>query len=499
MYFEKIIGMTHIFLKKEPKLSSKFQSFPYQGEAVQAIRDLEYAAIFHEQGLGKTKIAIDVLLYWLDRKEVDTVLIVAKKSLLANWQKEFRTHTFIKPRMISGNHRANHYVFNSPARVMLTHYEAIKGEKDRFELFLKTRDVAIILDESTKIKNPDSSIASVLFRLAPLFKRRVIMTGTPVANRPFDIWSQIWFLDQGKSLGNDYARFRGTTDLSKDLFQDKTAQAEYEKILDQIFEKIASFSVRQTKADGVMALPEKIIRTVLTSWETRQHELYKQIRDETRAIVIRDGVPSEDNADEVLKRLLRLVQISSNPQLIDESYRGDPGKVDALTGLVDNILSRDEKCIVWTSFTENVDWLAERLKVHGVAKVHGKLPMALRNAMIERFLGEVECRILIATPGAAKEGLTLTVANHVVFFDRSFSLDDYLQAQDRIHRISQKKTCYVYNLVMQDSVDEWVSVLLRAKQLAAQLAQGDITLEHYRSQMTYDFGEWLKRTLGIDE
>ena len=83
--------------------------------------------------------------------------------------------------------------------------------------------------------------------------------------------------------------------------------------------------------------------------------VYKQIRDETRAIVIRDGVPSEDNADEVLKRLLRLVQISSNPQLVDESYRSDPGNIDALIGLVDNILSRDEKCIVWTSFTENVD------------------------------------------------------------------------------------------------------------------------------------------------
>ena len=95
----------------------------------------------------------------------------------------------------------------------------------------------------------------------------------------------------------------------------------------------------------------------------------------------------------------------------------------------------------------------------------------------------------MATPGAAKEGLTLTVANHVIFYDRSFSLDDYLQAQDRIHRISQEKPCFVHNLIMEDSVDEWIDVLLHAKEIAAQLAQGDISLDYYKSQMSYDFGE----------
>ncbi len=108
-----------------------------------------------------------------------------------------------------------------------------------------------------------------------------------------------------------------------------------------------------------------------------------------------------------------------------------------------------------------------------------------------------ECRILLATPGAAKEGLTLTVANHVIFFDRSFSLDDYLQAQDRIHRISQTKICYVHNLIMEDSIDEWVDILLKSKELAAQLAQGDISLEFYRSQMTYEFGDILREILGL--
>jgi SNF2 family DNA or RNA helicase len=98
-----------------------------------------------------------------------------------------------------------------------------------------------------------------------------------------------------------------------------------------------------------------------------------------------------------------------------------------------------------------------------------------------------EDRILIATPGAAKEGLTLTAANHVIFYDRSYSLDDYLQAQDRIHRLSQKRTCYIYNMILQDSIDEWIDSLLEEKRLAAQLTQGDIDAATYASRASLSF------------
>ena len=63
--------------------------------------------------------------------------------------------------------------------------------------------------------------------------------------------------------------------------------------------------------------------------------------------------------------------------------------------------------------------------------------------------------MLFATPASAKEGLTLTEANHVIFYDRGFSLDDYLQAQDRIQNI-QTKTCYVHNIITKGTIDEWI-------------------------------------------
>ena len=76
----------------------------------------------------------------------------------------------------------------------------------------------------------------------------------------------------------------------------------------------------------------------------------------------------------------------------------------------------------------------------------------------------------------------MTVANHAIFYDRGYSLDDYLQSQDRIHRVSQEKVCFVYNLIMANSIDEWIDRLLENKLLAAQLVQGDISEEEYATK-----------------
>ena len=157
------------------------------------------------------------------------------------------------------------------------------------------------------------------------------------------------------------------------------------------------------------------------------------------------------------------------------------------------------KAIIWTGFTKNVSRIAQRYPQMRPARVHGQLSIADRTRDLDRFVEDPSCRILVATPGAAKEGLTLTVANHALFFDRTFSLDDYLQAQDRIHRISQTNECVVENLVAVGTIDEWVGELLSAKELAAALVQGDITRDEYRDQATYAFNQVLQEVLNPPE
>ena len=132
------------------------------------------------------------------------------------------------------------------------------SEKVQFELYLATRNVAIIIDESAKLKNPDAALTKTFFDLAPFFQKRVIMTGTPVANRPYDIWAQIYFLDQGKSLGTDFKVFKRETDLSNKLSESTDLQFDFEDSVSRIHTKIRDFSVRETKNSGIIELPDKV-------------------------------------------------------------------------------------------------------------------------------------------------------------------------------------------------------------------------------------------------
>ena len=154
-----------------------------------------------------------------------------------------------------------------------------------------------------------------------------------------------------------------------------------------------------------------------------------------------------------------------------------------------------EKCIVWTNYIENVEKFSKVYSEYGTVKIHGGMKIVDRTLSVERFNRD-NYNIMFATPASAKEGLTLTVANHVIFYDRGFSLDDYLQAQDRIHRISQKKTCYIHNIILNGSIDEWIDILLKSKQNAAFLAQGDINLSEYQQVADYSFGDIIKEILG---
>lgn len=486
--------MKRIHLRKEPSLLVKHDAFQYQKAAFEAIKDLDYAAIFHEQGLGKTKIAIDLLLYWLDKTSIDTVLIVTKKQLVQNWIREFKEHTFIQPAIIDTNRQNNYYVFSGPSRVIITNFETIVSEKERYQLFLKTRNVAIIVDESAKLKNPSTSLTKAFFELAPLFHKRVIMTGTPVANRPFDIWAQIYFLDFGKSLGIDFNEFKSQTDLSNRLANDDSLRDSFEYDVSRIHDKIKAFTVRETKDSGIIELPDKIFIRESAYFSADQEALYNKISEELRIEVEKNGEIIEDDSSAIVKRLLRLVQVASNPRLVDDSYHGVSAKEIVLDRLINQIVANGEKCIVWTNFIENVEKFTEVYADYGAVKIHGEMRITDRNKSVDKFRLD-ENKVLFATPASAKEGLTLTMANHVIFYDRGFSLDDYLQAQDRIHRISQNKTCYVHNIVLERSIDEWVDVLLRAKQNAALLAQGDITLNEYHDNADYSFGDLIKQIL----
>jgi len=499
-----------VVLKKHGKAGKELHApFPYQHEAFQTLRNLEYGAVFHEQGLGKTKIGIDLALCWLAEDIVDSVIFVTKKSLVMNWQREILFHTNLKPRILGANRNQNRDIFNKPIRFYIAHYECIKSEKERIKMFSKTRALGVVLDEAQKIKNPESTLFKAFEEISTAFVRRFVLTGTPIANRPYDIWAPIYFLDQGKSLGNDFESFKNGYDIPRikiDGEQEsgqpqapnqsaEDVEFKYANRLSTIFDRIGEFAVRETKDSSGLILPKKNFHKQICTWEDKQSELYQSYLEEARASLYKDGNWLEDNAGAILKKLLRLVQVASNPKIIDESYVAIPGKFDELYRLISSNKSKGEKTLVWSSFTNNVDWLQIKLKEFGAAKIHGKMDMITRDRSVDKILNSDDCFVLVATPGSAKEGLTLTSANHVIFYDRSFSLDDYLQAQDRIHRISQKRICHITTLILPGSIDEWVDDLLIAKELSAKLGLGDIDQDKFLESIDFSFYAKLKSFL----
>ena len=332
--------MSNIKFFHNTNFETKKPAFPYQQDAFNAIKDLEYAAIFHEQGLGKTKIAIDLMVYWLEKKSIDTIFVVTKKQLVRNWEKEFNIHTHIKPKILGSDKGSNFFILNSTARIVLTNFETISSEKERLKLYLKTRNVAIVIDESTKIKNPESQLTQNFFELSTFFKLRVIMTGTPVANRPYDIWAQIFFLDQGRSLGTNFEEFMRKTNLSNDLNQNDEKRKEFEDCVSSIFEKIKSFTVRETKNSGIITLPNKNYFNEYCEFENTQGIMYNTLKTEYELLIQKGDDTLLDESESSLKRLLRLIQVASNPRLIDDLYGYESGKEIKLNQLLEQIINR---------------------------------------------------------------------------------------------------------------------------------------------------------------
>ena len=436
------------------------------------------------------------MLLWLREDVVDTTFVVTKKSLVQNWTDELLSHCHITPKILFSSSRSNSVALNSPVLIYVMNYEVIATNLDLIGQFLGTCRVGVILDESQKIKNPETKLSENLHSIAKSFARRVIMTGTPIANRPYDIWSQIKFLDDGKALGGSFTEFKTALDLPS---QSSLLPA-YGKRLEGIMEKIRDFSIRETKRTAGIVLPNKEILSHFVDLSPRQSRIYAAYRDEMRYELQneKDDDFRIDDAEEVLKRLLRLVQCACNPILLDREYNEIPSKYSKLMELLGDIGLDSNKVIIWSGFIDNINWLNEQLDQFMPQKVHGHMAIADRNEAIRKFKTEKECRILLATPGTAKEGLTLTVAHHAIFFDRGFSLDDYIQAQDRIHRISQTEDCFVHNLIARNTIDEWVDSLLHAKYQAAQLAQGDISRKEFDVAFAHDLSGMLSELLSIN-
>ena len=438
----------------------------HQDEGTLFLRENERAALFDEQGLGKSKQLIDAIVAEIGAGTIGAALIICPNGLKTNWAQEVEKFSSLTYAVFGSGRNARRVAFRSlRAAFYIINYEAVDSEIASLKALLRFKPIAMVLDESHRIKTPEAKTTQAVLELRAHAARRYILTGTPVANKPEDLWSQMLFLDDGQSLGTSFEAFQ----------RHYRAGTEGYKNVDQLRDRIADKSLRRTKAEA-LALPSKGYARVLVELQGAQRVMYDRMREEL-ALWVRslDGEQVLQRGDAILARMVRLAQLASNPGLLDAAYQETPAKLTVLDGLLERFMGRGpkQKVIVWTSFVGNIEALRYRYGRWSPVVIHGEVSNEARDRAVHAFRNDPNTRLLIANPAAAREGLTLTEANVAVYLDRTFNLVDYLQSQDRIHRISQEQACEIVLLIARGTVDEFIDFSLEQKHRLARYTQAD--------------------------
>jgi len=438
---------------------------PHQEEGIRFLQEREAAALFDEQGLGKSRQLIDAIVQNIQKRVLDGALIVCPNSVKTTWGEEIDRYSDLRYAIFGAGRKARRLAFGSlRASFYVINYEAVTAELPSLRALLRFKRMAFVLDESHRIKTPNARVTRAIHSLRNDAVKRYIMTGTPVANKPEDLWTQYFFLDDGVSLGQSFDDFKARY---------CTASGGYTRV-DELRERLASISLRREK-DGTVQLPSKTVTKISVALSGEQLRMYEGLRNEL-ALWVRDlsGAEVLARAENILARLVRLAQLASNPALIDSQYQEIPAKFAALDELIPAYLRNlSDKVIIWTSFVGNIPALQRRFDRFGPVCLYGEMDGRARSIAVSKFKNDPNIRLLVANPALAREGLTLTQAQTAIYIDRTFNLVDFLQSQDRIHRLSQSKPCEILLLMAEETIDEFIDFSISQKHRLARYTQRD--------------------------
>lgn len=449
----------------EPALTYAFHTTPFdhQLRVFNETWNLPAYAILWEQGTGKTKLAIDTACALWEAGEIDAVVVVAPNGVHRNWvTDELPVHA--PPRLgtaISATfyqtQRANTKWHEAELERLIKHrgfawlmmsFDAVMTERGRNYLwrFLRKRRCLYIVDEGHNIKGAGTKRTKRVVASGRYAPYRRLLTGTPVATGPFDIYSQVKFVDENIWRDHeldDYWSF-------KQYFGEWMTAAEFREIngwdpgydkllgyknLERLSEILASCSSRVTK-DEVLDLPPKLYSKRYYTLNPEQARVYEQLRDEFLA-ELEDGTLVDGNL--AIVRLLRLQQICCG-----YAQGEDPEEPVRLLGksnpLLETVLEECEATyhpgIIWARFTKDIDQLMDALGRSAV-RYDGTLDddQAARNKAAFQA-GDAQWFVGNAQKGGS--GLTLVQARRTLYYSNSFKLIERLQSEDRNHRIGQE-------------------------------------------------------------
>lgn len=455
-------------------MTYKFLTKPWahQLKALEYLYDRDTAALYTDMGTGKSKIMIDLIV----NRGWDVVLIACTKKGCQNWVKQFKFHcpdideyNILNLTTYSTTEKCEvlktEFKNRKSKTILICNYESIWRAPFSDELLKKYVKIdCIICDESHRIKSPSSKCSRFLTKIGKKVVHKYLVTGTPLAENPVDIYAQYRFLDPtifGTNLGTFKSRYLNIDlGLSSQLGYEVLRRDQPYKNLDELREKMFSCAFY---GKSEIKLPKK--HNILYHYEVDKatEKMYKDIKDEG-ILVTDDGVLSVEN---VLSMSLRQQQILSgcipitddNENVVPTIINNDRREVlkELLSGL-----PKDEPVVIFAKFRCDFNQIKEvcRELERGYSEISGVEDT-------EKDWQSGKTSIVAVQYASGSESIDLTRAHYCIYYSLTHSLALYLQSKKRIHRPGQEHTVTYYHIIAQlskdKSVDETIMTALKEK------------------------------------
>lgn len=458
--FEKYLKMLDMYDEQDADYLSRTKPFEHQMESFNYALTHNKFLLGDEQGLGKTKQALDIAVA-RKHKMRHCLIVCGVNNLKWNWYKEVEIHTNEKAHILGSrvNRKGKTVIGSSAERLadlkqihdeyfLITNIETLRDKSIQSQIKKMCSDGIIgmtIIDEIHKCKNSQSKQGKAIHCCCSYY--RLALTGTPLMNNPVDLYNVLkWLEVENHSLT-----------YFKNLYCEMGGFGGYEiigyKNLDQLENSLNKNMLRRRKEE-VLNLPPKIYTDELLDLDSSQDKLY---RDVTNQII--EDIDRIMLLPNPLTELIRLRQVTSNPNILTSKNITNV-KYDRI---VDILESTTDKVIIFSNWTKVINPLYIKLSSLGYnpALVTGesKDPILEMN----KFQSDNTCKVILGTTPALGTGYTLTAANTVIFIDEPWSKAIKDQAEDRCHRIGTKGTVNIITLICKDTIDERIHQIIKDK------------------------------------
>ncbi len=489
-------------------MEMKTTPFKHQFDVWQETKDFKSFAIFWEQGTGKTKLAIDSISYQYLAGSIDGAIIVAPNGVHLNWlTDELPTHL---PNEVALNskafcwdgakkHTKDHryelqkLIEHKGMTWLFISYDAFITEaaKDFVWAFLKKKKVYFVLDESSAIKNPSAKRTKSLIAASKYAKFKRIMEGTPITVTPFDVYSQIKFVDENFWKEQDIATYSAFK-AEFGIFQRRhlSGGGSFDQLvgyknIDVLANLLKPIMSRVLKED-VLDLPDKLYTKRYFTLSPEQRRVYDQVKEEQISI-LESGISFSSS---IIVTQLRLQQITSGylpvvPELDEAGNELEPimhdfaknPRLDLLAELTEN---PPHPMIIWAKYSRDIDKITDMLGKTAV-RYDGKIDdeECAKNKL--RFQNG-DATFFVSNPAKGATGLTLNTAKTSIFYNNSYNLRHRLQSEDRNHRIGQNDAVLYIDLEARGTIDKFIIDNLLKKQEIASSITGDRLKEWLRNE-----------------